>query len=60
MEQKARLDLEQEIAEAIRSEGGTLKIYDTMDLYLACKPGRFQTVYATAISAVSQAKEGKN
>ncbi len=60
MEQKARLDLEQEIAEAIRSEGGTLKIYDTMDLYLARKPGRFQTVYATAISAVSQAKEGKN
>ena len=34
----ARRGLEGEIADAIRRFGGTLNIYDTMDLYLARKP----------------------
>lgn len=34
MEETARINFEEEIAEAIRESGGKLQVYDTMDLYL--------------------------
>ena len=51
MEPQAKQGLEQEILEAIRSEGGGLKIYDTMDLYLAYKPRDYQILSSVNITA---------